>query len=135
LTRTLAVLAAVALGGGLAACFDDTKLLGAACLSDADCWRTQSCVQTPTELARGVEGQCRKDGQCEAGVQLGCRCALNSDGGTFCESNRFASSSDPATCICCPETDTVETIDSERVCVAVEPETETGPETETETET
>ena len=73
---TRSVLLALLVGfGSAAACVDESMLENEECLSDDDCFNSQTCVITAYQAQRfdGV-GQCRSDGECVAGEQPGCGC-------------------------------------------------------------
>lgn len=88
-----------------AACFDEEKELGGApCLTDADCWNTQECQQTPTQSALGIGGACQAKGSgCAVREQNGCGCSID-PGESACsstESLRASNEDERDNCLCC----------------------------------
>jgi hypothetical protein len=112
MARGFAILATIVAAAALApACFDESELEGAACLSSDDCWRTQSCVRTQTEINLMAPGECRSDDACDTGMRLGCSClpGASVDEPTRCEGTDLSpTSNDLNTCICCGESDAVD---------------------------
>lgn len=111
-----------------AACFDEEKELGgAACLTDADCWTTQACVQTPTQRELGIGGSCQASGSgCEVREQNGCACSTD-PGETACNSSaklRASNEDEREDCLCCDcsgVTGAVVSVDSNDACLCCAP--------------
>ena len=106
-----------------ASCYDGDALEGAACESNADCWRDQTCVRTPTQNAREYEqGICRSDGECEVGRQLGCRCDFGRSATGSCENSLYPTdSSDPTTCLCCSVAESTAVLAPDGFLICVDP--------------
>lgn len=90
-------------------CYDGEKLLGAACLSEEDCWADQTCARTPTQEILDLDGSCSKEG-CVEGQQLGCACARTESGEWTCGGSGLTQlpQQGGAVCICCGPGDAAE---------------------------
>lgn len=111
----------------VAACYDETALEGAECLTDADCWQTQTCVKTPTQAALGIGGTCQAEGSdCAVGKQNGCECSTD-PGQDACSATKLRPSNLDSRddCLCCDcrgVEDAEIAVDSKNQCLCCPPD-------------
>lgn len=75
MARWMAVVS-LTVGALVGACTSlEEELLYEPCTVPADCWHTQECARTKSELQLGLPGLCLPAGSgCNRGAQLGCVC-------------------------------------------------------------